>query len=167
MFSAFFLVEILKEQKQWCGPPSPQEGKLIIPSASVLCGLDFKRNLGRPLAKSVKQSVQRNSPLLTTFPPPEVLTLPRSLSERNQLRFNSLNKYVLFVMCQAQCQAGQSGQRGAKDGTSLLEKASGNSLSKESFQRTAGNTDGRRESCHLVGRNQNGPSSGGSTGNRQ
>lgn len=62
--------------------------------------------------------------------PTRALTLPRSLSERNQLRFNSLNKYVLFVICQAQCQARQREKRGAKDGPSLLEWVPGNSTRK-------------------------------------
>lgn len=63
---AFFLVEIFQEQKQlrgllflggqarWLQGSYNRLSPLVIPSASILRGLDFKRNLGWPLAKGVK-----------------------------------------------------------------------------------------------------------------
>lgn len=98
----------------------------INPWASVLCRLKFKSNLGEKCEIVCVEKFSSVNNLLSSG----VLTLPRSLAERNPLQFNSLNKYVLCVMWQAQCQAGQRVQRGEKDGTSLLEKVPGNSTSK-------------------------------------
>jgi hypothetical protein len=61
----------------------------------VIC---IKREPGLALAKKCGIVPCPISPLSTNFPHIWPLTFPRSLSEENQLRFNSLNKYVLFVM---------------------------------------------------------------------
>lgn len=98
----------------------------INPWASALCGLKLKSNLGEKCEIVCVEKFASVNNLLSSG----VLTLPRSLAERNPLRFNSLNKYVLCVMWQAQSQTGQRVPRGEKDGTSLLEKVPGNSTSK-------------------------------------